>query len=413
VSRTGILLGAVLAGGESRRFGSPKALARFRGEPLARRAARVLGEVCSRVVVAGRVDGLEPDPQVSMVPDRVPGVGPLGGLHAALVELRDEVGGATRGDDGDAGVLLLGCDMPLVGPTLVRAVAWVGATCGRAAAAPTGENVRFEPLCAWYGLACLPEVEARLRGPDRSLHGLLDAVDAYSIPWARLGPAVNPGWALRSANTPEALAELEEEPDPEPEGSAAPRRSVVEPRTPEAESGSTRLPPALCVVGYKDSGKTGVSVGLVAELRRRGRRVAAVKHGHGFRLDTPGTDSWRLRHEGDADPVLLTGPEGFALMGSWEGGEEPGVEGLLEAYLSGAELVVVEGFKGSPLPKVEVFRGARHPEPFFRSGEPGSETVVAVVTDQPELEAPVPVLDLDDASLPARLADLVEEKVLR
>ncbi len=393
MSRTGILLGAVLAGGESRRFGSPKALARFRGEPLVRRAARVLGEVCSRVVVAGRVDGLEPDPQVTLIPDRVPGLGPLGGLHTALVELRHEVGDAAGGDDGEAGVLLLGCDMPLVGPALVRAVAWVGATCGRAAAAPAGENVRFEPLCAWYGLACLPEVEARLRGPDRSLRGLLDAVDAYSIPWARLGPGVNPGWALRSANTPEALAGLEGEPDP--------------------ESGSTRLPPALCVVGYKDSGKTGVSVGLVAELRRRGHRVAAVKHGHGFRLDTPGTDSWRLRHEGDADPVLLTGPEGFALMGSWKGGEEPGVEDLLEAYVSRAELVVVEGFKGSSLPKVEVFRGARHPEPFFRSGEPGSETVVAVVTDQPEMEAPVLVLDLDDASLAARLADLVEEKVLR
>jgi len=395
VSRSGILLGAVLAGGESRRFGSPKALARFHGEPLARRAARVLEHVCRRVAVVGRVDGLESDPRVTLIPDRVPGMGPLGGLHASLIELRDRMGDQVRSDDGDAGVFLLGCDMPLVDPALVRAVARVGHGCGRSAAAPAGEKARFEPLCAWYGLACLPEVEARLQGPDRSLHGLLDAVDAYSIPPARLGPGVNPGWALRSANTPERLAELEAESDGTGEGSTTP------------------VPPALCVVGYKDSGKTGVSVGLVAELRRRGHRVAAVKHGHGFRLDTPGTDSWRLRHEGGADPVLLTGPEGFALMGSWEGREEPGVEDLLKSHVSGAKLVVVEGFKHSALPKVEVFRAARHLEPFFRSGEPGSEAVVAVVTDQPELEAPVPVLALDDQSLPARLADLVEEKLLR
>ncbi len=427
VTRSGILLGAVLAGGESRRFGSAKALAPFQGEPLALRAARTLEEVCTGVVVVGRVDGLEPGDFFDLVPDKLPGMGPLGGLHAALVVLLERVGEDAEG----AGVLLLGCDMPLVEPALARAVGWVGATCGRPAAAPMrqdeGRGDRLEPLCAWYGLGCLPVVEERLQGPDRSLHGLLEAVEAYPIPPARLGPTLNPGWALRSANTPEALEVLEEEARQRgedrrggrPEGPVPPVGAVRRPqdavggrRGPGEQPDAGVLPPAICVVGYKDSGKTGVSVALVAELRRRGHRVAAMKHGHGFRLDTPGSDSWRLRHEGGADPVLLTGPEGFAFMGSWEGTQEPEVEALLQGYLPWAELVVVEGFKGSPLPKVEVFRSARHPEPFFRSGAPGAEAVIAVVTDDEDLEAPVPVFDLDDDGLAARLADLMEERVL-
>jgi molybdopterin-guanine dinucleotide biosynthesis protein MobB len=183
-------------------------------------------------------------------------------------------------------------------------------------------------------------------------------------------------------------------------------------RAPSTRDLAGNLPPVVCVVGYKDTGKTGVAVRLIAELRVRGHRVGAVKHGHGFQLDTPGTDSWRLRHEGGADPVLLTGPEGFALMGHWEPEEEPALEKLIPACFPHAGIVVVEGFKSERFPKLEVHRRDAHPELIYRPGSTGAETFLGVVTDTPELVLPIPCFPLDAPDTPARLADLVERLVM-
>lgn len=167
-------------------------------------------------------------------------------------------------------------------------------------------------------------------------------------------------------------------------------------------------PPIFCVVGKKDSGKTTLVVRLVAELARRGRRVMTLKHGHGFDLDREGTDSWRHRHEGGAARVALAGPDRMAVMGDWGPGGEPGPEELAARYLADAEVIVAEGYKEAALPKIEVFRAARHASPVYDPGDPGASFFVALVTDRPGLDLPLPVLDLEDPDLMRRLADLVE-----
>lgn len=166
-------------------------------------------------------------------------------------------------------------------------------------------------------------------------------------------------------------------------------------------------PSIICVVGYKDSGKTGVAVALVRELRDRGHRVGAVKHGHGFRLDSPGTDSWRLRNEGGASPVLLTGPAGYALMGSWDPDPEPDLETLVRRHFQGMDVVVAEGFKKEGFPKIGVHRAGLHPESIYGPGDPGADTFVALVTDATDLEVPIPLFAPDDPETPGRLADLL------
>jgi molybdopterin-guanine dinucleotide biosynthesis protein MobB len=399
----GLTLGAVLAGGESRRFGGMKALAPFRGEPMARRAFRLLNEVCPEVVLVTGHPAIMALAPGATIPDRIPGLGPLGGLHAALHEAESR---------GLTGVLLLACDMPAVPPSLMRRILMEAGVSGVHAVVPgIPGDVRDplpaplrEPLCAWYSVTCLPEVEARMGqrpegggprrpesgappdvgpGVDRSLMGLLDAVEARVLPLAL--PSEAP-WRLGSANTPEELGEMA-------------RREV------EGEV----IVPVLCVVGYKDSGKTGVAVGLVRELRQRGLRVGAVKHGHGFRLDTPGTDSWRLRKEGGADPVLLTGPDGYALMGGWDEEGELPLAPLLKRHFSGVDLVVVEGFKGSSFPRVEVFRSSAHPEPFHQAMETNPGPLLTMVTDDPGRGFHVPVVGLDDPCRSILLADRVVE----
>ncbi len=169
----------------------------------------------------------------------------------------------------------------------------------------------------------------------------------------------------------------------------------------------------VCIVGKKKSGKTTHLVALAAELTRRGRRVMTVKHGHGFVVDRPGTDSWRHRHEGGALRVVLAGPEGFGVLGDWPSPGEMELGELVDRYLSDAELVLVEGFKLAPFPRIEIFRAAADPEPLYTPDHPDRGRFLAVVTDSPAFVAVgLPVLSLSDPHRVARLADLVERAVL-
>ncbi len=92
-----------------------------------------------------------------------------------------------------------------------------------------------------------------------------------------------------------------------------------------------------------------------------------AKHGHGFQLDQPGRDSWRHRHEGAAVRTVLASPSDFAVVGNWPGEEMPLSE-LVDRFLWDADIVLAEGFKTAPEPKVEVFRDAPGSEPFFDAG---------------------------------------------
>ena len=170
-------------------------------------------------------------------------------------------------------------------------------------------------------------------------------------------------------------------------------------------------PPVVCVVGKKKSGKTTTVVGLVAELSRRGHRVMTAKHGHGFELDTEGTDSWRHRHEGGAHRVVMAGPDQVAVMGEWPVEEEP-LETLVERFLFDADIVVAEGFKKSSHRRIEVFRKAAHEKPLYKRNAERDRAYLAVLTDVGDFEAHVPVLDVDDPKRFELLADLIETHIL-
>ena len=169
-----------------------------------------------------------------------------------------------------------------------------------------------------------------------------------------------------------------------------------------------RLPFIVSVVGKKDSGKTTLTVALLAELRRRGRRVMSVKHGHGFDLDREGADSWRHRHEGGAERVVVAGPGEMAVLGEWGPEGEMDLTALVGRYLGDADVVVAEGYKLGSHPKIEVFRAAAHPDPLYTRDHPQAHTFLAVVTDRPDFSAGVPVLSLDAPDMVEHVADLVE-----
>lgn len=147
------------------------------------------------------------------------------------------------------------------------------------------------------------------------------------------------------------------------------------------------------ITGWSGSGKTALVVRLIPALVARGLTVSTVKHAHkGFDIDHPGKDSHRHREAG-ATEVLVSSPRRWALMHELRDGEpELTLESLI-ARVSPVDLLLIEGFKREPHDKIEVWREAVG-KPLIAAEDP---TVVAVASDGPVPDCPVPVLDLNDA----------------
>jgi molybdopterin-guanine dinucleotide biosynthesis protein MobB len=176
-----------------------------------------------------------------------------------------------------------------------------------------------------------------------------------------------------------------------------------------SESPKGELPPALCVVGKKNSGKTTLLVALTAELTRRGWRVATIKHGHhAFESDEPGRDSWRHFNEGGAEGSIMCGTGKVALTLRIPG--EPDPEDLIHEFYAGRgfHLILIEGWKHGVLPKLEIFRAAAHADPIRADG------TIAVVTDAVDRwPGDLPVFALDDRGAHvSRVCDFIEKAML-
>lgn len=164
-------------------------------------------------------------------------------------------------------------------------------------------------------------------------------------------------------------------------------------------------PPVFGIVGWHNAGKTTLMVKLVAELTSRGHTISTVKHAHhGFDVDQSGKDSFRHREAG-AQEVMVGSAARWALMHELRDHREPKLVDLLNRMAT-VDLILVEGFKRDPIPKIEVYRPDTGNGPLMAGSDPN---VVAVATDATtdghDLdELKVPVLDARDV---AGLADFI------
>ncbi|MBU3697944.1 molybdopterin-guanine dinucleotide biosynthesis protein B [Dechloromonas sp.] len=144
------------------------------------------------------------------------------------------------------------------------------------------------------------------------------------------------------------------------------------------------------IAGWSGSGKTTLLEKLIPCLTRRGLKVSVIKHAHhGFDIDRPGKDSYRHREAG-ATEVLLSCSDRWALMHERRDEAEPTLDELI-GHLSPCDLVLIEGFKQEPVPKIEVYRPENGKPPLH----PERSDIVAVAADVP-LVAAVPRFGLDD-----------------
>jgi len=144
------------------------------------------------------------------------------------------------------------------------------------------------------------------------------------------------------------------------------------------------------LAGWSGAGKTTLLTRVIPLLLKKGLRVSVIKHAHhAFDVDVPGKDSWRHRESG-ATEVLVSSTRRWALMHELRGAQEPSFDEQVKR-ISPCDLLLVEGHKHHPLPKLEVWRAA--------TGEallhPNDPHIVAVASDE-RIETKLPWLHLDD-----------------
>jgi molybdopterin-guanine dinucleotide biosynthesis protein A len=187
--------GAIIAGGPARRLGGvAKPFLKIGGRTIAERQLPLLQAAFARVfVVANDPAPWAPWAQrgIDVVPDRVAGAGPMGGIHAALA----------AADDCDAVVCVAG-DLAFLEPALLAALR---DRAPEAVALAPRTAIGVEPLCARYGRALLPAIEARVQAGQLALHTMLEDAGAAWIEGGDLDALDPDGRCFVNINTPDDL----------------------------------------------------------------------------------------------------------------------------------------------------------------------------------------------------------------
>ena len=358
------LPGLVLAGGRSTRMGEDKAAKRLAGKPLAQIAAARLLQQAAPVAINTRnpaLAGLGYD----IVADTLEGhEGPLAGILAGLEHIAAGLPEATH-------LATVPADAPFFPETLVsRLAAAIDGAETIAMAAYCGDP---EPAFALWPVTLAPSLRHWLEmGESRAIRAFAATCDVRLVDFVD-----EPAHSFFNVNRPRDFERA---------------RDLM---------GLGKAPKILGISGWKNSGKTGLTVRLVEELTARGYRVSTIKHAHhDFDIDKVGADSFRHRQAGAHEVTIVSGTR-YAIMHELRGNPEPAFEEML-SRLAPCDIVVIEGYKREPVPKIEARRlEAKSRVPLA----PDDPHIVAIAADHAVEDAGLPVFDLDDTQA---LADFAE-----
>lgn len=356
--------GLVLAGGRSSRMGEDKTTKKLAGKPLAEIAATRLAAQASPVVINTRNSALF-DLGFDLLPDTVDGQeGPLAGILAGLEHIAATLPSATH-------LTVVPADAPFFPETLVsRLAAAIDTPDTIAMAAYCGDP---EPAFAIWPVALAERLCHWLEtGENRAIRAFASTCQVRLVDFVD-----EPSHSFFNVNRPRDFERA---------------RDLM---------GLGQDPKILGISGWKNSGKTGLTVRLVEELTARGYRVSTIKHAHhDFDIDKVGADSFRHRQAGAHEVTIVSGTR-YAIMHELRGNPEPAFEEVL-SRLAPCDIVVIEGYKREPVPKIEARRlEAKSRVPLA----PEDPHIVAIAADHVVEDAGLPVFDLDDTQA---LADFAE-----
>ncbi|AJH00203.1 molybdopterin-guanine dinucleotide biosynthesis protein MobB [Clostridium beijerinckii] len=146
-------------------------------------------------------------------------------------------------------------------------------------------------------------------------------------------------------------------------------------------------PAILAVSGVKNSGKTTLIESIIPKVSSKGYKVAVIKHdGHDFECDVEGTDSYRHRQSGAYGTCIFSKNKFMIVKEKIDTFEEE-----LMNYFQDADLIILEGFKYSDYPKLEIVRKGNSSESVCKK-----ETLLALVTDVDIKERDIKIIDIND-----------------
>jgi len=156
--------------------------------------------------------------------------------------------------------------------------------------------------------------------------------------------------------------------------------------------------PIISIVGYSKTGKTTLIERLIPVLTGKGLKVAVVKHGiHGFKADTPGKDTYRLKKAG-AKITILVSPRKIALTEDLD--HEPDIKEIISRFVRNIDICIMEGFKNEKITKIEIFeQKGRKEGPLYEN----DNNIIALITDEPIIP-PIPKFSRDDI---AKVAEFI------
>jgi molybdopterin-guanine dinucleotide biosynthesis protein A len=188
--------GAIMAGGLNTRYGDLKALASVGGSAIVERVIERLREVTPDVVLIANDATAYAALRLPTKPDRIPGLGALGGLHAALHWAAEE---------DRPGILAVACDMPFVSTALLqRLLEEAQAHDGPDVVVPeSGSRRGLEPLCAYYSVRCLPAIAAAIQRGDTRMIGFHGDVRVQRVPLLTVQSFGDPATLFMNVNTPD------------------------------------------------------------------------------------------------------------------------------------------------------------------------------------------------------------------
>jgi molybdenum cofactor guanylyltransferase len=194
-------LGAILAGGRSRRFGSPKQLAPVGGILLVERVAAAVRAAGATPVAIVAADSPDLSHLLPCRADVRPGRGPLAGIQTALLWAREL---------GLRGALCVACDLPFLPAALLHRLIEAGEEHGDRAVVPESRGpLGLEPLCAWYPTSALAEISRREAMGELSLAGLVQVLDVQRLPLGEVADRGDPARAFLNVNTPQERSAAE------------------------------------------------------------------------------------------------------------------------------------------------------------------------------------------------------------
>lgn len=358
--------GLILAGGKSRRMGGyHKGDLVYQQQTFLEHVIREFQKEADRVFISYGAKVRRAYEGCKIVAYEFLDCGPMGGIHAGLKACGNEY------------VMVAACDMPFLEIGLYRYLygklreAEEKEGCVFMGAVPVADG-RRHPLAAVYKKGMETELERRLK---EGRYRLMDALEGQKLLYVDVSEETEFRNMLMNVNTVaeyKALVETDGEQKPDEERKDGTRQEEMsEQRMDEERKDGARRKGTeeqnlqkhhrqgiVAVCGRKNSGKTTLLVRLVEELVRRGVRTAVIKHdGHDFSCDIPGTDSYRFQEAGAYGTAVYSRYRTFIHKAG-----EPEPEELIRQFPE-ADLIFIEGMKGSTYPKLEVVRREISDEP--------------------------------------------------